>query len=288
MRAVGASYTEILAATGLYNSQPGLHAFFNNRTYLGIRKCGDLEVEGAHEPLITPETWDAAQQLKQRHPRTGARKRHPRRQRSRYLLSGLLHCGQCGAAMCGSYSPARQMKDGNRAEWRFYICGRKTREHLQACPSSRLKAEMLEDAVLHTIVDTVLTPEHLQHLLEDTNSALTAKRDDLTQRQKRLECDFAEVDRRIARLLDALEQGKSGAIRERLERRERERKRLQGEWQTVEERLKASTLEISPAALQTLIGEMHHVLKSGDVRKTRRLLRTLVVRIEATRQGGVL
>lgn len=34
---------------------------FRNRTYPGIRKCGELEIEDAHEPLIDRELRDAVQ-----------------------------------------------------------------------------------------------------------------------------------------------------------------------------------------------------------------------------------
>lgn len=288
MRAAGDTRMEILTATGLYHNTSSLSSFFGNETYLGIRKCGDLKIEDAHEPLITREIWEAVQKRRQRYTLSGAWKDHPRRVNSRYLLSGLLHCAQCGALMSGSYTPYRKMADGTRAEWRFYICTRKKAHHPQTCPSSRLKAEKIEDAVVDTLVRTVLTPDHLEHLAQEANRALSSQRQELTQRQKRLGHSLRQLEQRVGRLLDALERGESGAIRSRLDDRERERAHLLAQLEDLNEQMRRSRIDITPGALRKLAEDMHQVLKSGNVAMSRRILHALIVRIEADREGGVL
>jgi DNA invertase Pin-like site-specific DNA recombinase len=110
MRAQGASYKEILDETGIYSSTSSLSCAFRNETYLGIRKCDDLRVEDAHEPLISQEIWDAVQETLISKPGKGEDwpedKPHPRTQNSKhgpYLLSGcgILYCKYCGSAMYG-------------------------------------------------------------------------------------------------------------------------------------------------------------------------------------------
>ena len=292
MREAGASYDEILRATHLFKHQGCFVPFFANTTYLGIRKCGELEVENAHKPMITQEIWDAVQKRRQLRPSKRKGKSweddHPRRARSLYLLSGLLYCSECGAAMCGSYSPERHMKDGHRKEWRFYICGRKTRESLRACSSSRLKADVIESAVLETLLRDVLTVDHIEHIIRETNAALAERRGELKQSERRLRRGISRLDGQISRLIDGLESGESAAVRSRLERRERERDQLHAELLAVKERLQRSRIEISRGALEQLIGDMHAVLKDSDVNARRRLLRAFIVRIEANREGGVL
>jgi len=44
---------------------------FRNKTYLGIRKCGDLEIENAHGPLVSREAWDAVQATLRERPQKG-------------------------------------------------------------------------------------------------------------------------------------------------------------------------------------------------------------------------
>jgi len=292
MRANGASYREIIEETRLFRSDTCLPTFFRNKTYLGIRKCGQLEIEHAHHAMITQETWDAVQA--RRHV-TGPRRKaqswedgHPRRARSRYLLSGLLYCSECGAAMSGSYTPDRHLPDGHRRPWLFYICGRKSREGYGACPSSRLKAERIESAVLDRLLRDVLTVDHINDMIRDTNAALGEQHEALEQNQKRLQREIAQLDKSIARLIDALESGESGAVHSRLESREREQKELEGRLAAVDEQLQRSRIELSRDALEQLLNEMHTVLNEGDVGTRRRLLRAFVVRIEAGRKGGVM
>jgi len=61
MRAAGASYEQIHEATHVMGTLGSYVTMFRNKTYLGIRKCGDLEVENAHEPLVSRELWDTVQ-----------------------------------------------------------------------------------------------------------------------------------------------------------------------------------------------------------------------------------
>jgi DNA invertase Pin-like site-specific DNA recombinase len=61
MRADGKTYNDIVRATHgkLYQSINCWITFFSNRSYLGIGKCGDLEVGNHHEPVIDLATWEA-------------------------------------------------------------------------------------------------------------------------------------------------------------------------------------------------------------------------------------
>ena len=68
MRADEKSYTEIMQATRgkLYKTKNCLRAFFANKTYLGVGKCGGIEVENHHPALVDQATWDAVQDVQKR------------------------------------------------------------------------------------------------------------------------------------------------------------------------------------------------------------------------------
>lgn len=88
MKAQGVTTLEILDKTGLFKAKNSLTWFFRNKTYLGIRKCGELEIPDAHEPLIDRETWQQVQARLVRSPRKGKRwpqdREHPSRTASPY------------------------------------------------------------------------------------------------------------------------------------------------------------------------------------------------------------
>jgi DNA invertase Pin-like site-specific DNA recombinase len=171
MRAAGNSILQVHEETHLFHAKAGYSSFFRNKTYLGVRLCGDLEIPNAHEALITQEMWDRVQMITDPRPMKGQPmlEPHPRRVNSRFLLSGLLYCSVCGSAMCGEY---QQKRASGHNEWSFYICNKKVRLGKTACPNGKLQKERLERAVLSALLDRVLTPDQMQHLLDEVNAAL--------------------------------------------------------------------------------------------------------------------
>ena len=108
LRAQGKSYGEIQEATHglLYNSKSGWPSFFANKTYLGIGKCGDLEI-----PLITRRWWTRPPGMQCRKFRERIRSRAKRRARS--ILAGSLH-RRCFRGMRCAFTAARLCSTPNR------------------------------------------------------------------------------------------------------------------------------------------------------------------------------
>jgi len=52
--------------------------------------------------------------------------------------------------------------------------------------------------------------------------------------------------------------------------------------------LQSTRIDISRTALTSLVADMGQILREGDVPANRRLMRAFIVRIEATKKGGVL
>jgi DNA invertase Pin-like site-specific DNA recombinase len=95
MRAAGSTMAEIhgyLGAHGVEVSYAAVTRLLRNRAYLGEVNFGKLQNLEAHEPIITPEVWKAAQRTK---PTPG------RRAKSERLLArlGVLRCASCGRRM---------------------------------------------------------------------------------------------------------------------------------------------------------------------------------------------
>jgi hypothetical protein len=140
MRANGVTYSEIHAAIPSFYSQLRCWAgFFANKSYLGIRKCGDLEVPDAHPAIVTQEQWDKVQAMRGR--KSGGA--YPRRVSSPFLLSGLLICAYCGNLMSGS----------SGGDWKYYVCSRKTRDGWHTCEAHSIGANKVDKAVAHAILD---------------------------------------------------------------------------------------------------------------------------------------
>ena len=83
LRAEGRSFTQIEAATGIRYSTA--RQVCHNRAYLGLTRLRNEWHPGIHEPLVTPELFEAAQNGNPHGVRVG-----------RDLLSGRVVCGSCG------------------------------------------------------------------------------------------------------------------------------------------------------------------------------------------------
>jgi len=89
----GASIASVAADLGM--TAPGAAALLRNRLYLGELRVGDDVNLNAHEPLITPATYEATQAALDRRTRPA---RAPGRD-APALLAGLIRCAGCGHAM---------------------------------------------------------------------------------------------------------------------------------------------------------------------------------------------
>jgi len=285
MRAQGASYQEIHEATRLYRSFNSYACMFRNKTYLGVLKCGDLEIEGAIEPLVTPDLWDAVQQTLRKRPKRGERwpeeKVHPKRMRSPFLLSGLARCGYCGSAMSGSHSNV----GGNRGRrggkpWRYYICGRKKRQGYHSCPGRQVKAERVEAAVLEVVLQRVLTPAFVGDLVAEVNAHLARDAPNLEAEIQAVQKELAEVRRAIDNLLDLAETFGAASAGARLLEREAERDRLCAQLRVLEARRDAARLIVTEEVILEVLGGMRDTLTGEYIQAKRVLLSKIVDHVD--------
>lgn len=281
MRAQGASYTEINEETHLLGSRASYSAFFRNRTYLGIRKCGDLEIPDAHEPLTTQEHWDAVQA---RIERRASGEHNTRSHRSVYLLSGLARCAYCGAAMVGSRSNVNTRPN----DWRFYLCGRKKRERYGACECRQIGAESAEAAVLGAVIDNALTPVFFEELVDTVNTYLDQGALDIDAQILSAQKQLADVERAIRNLLDLAETFGARAAAQRILEREAERDKLVSELRSLELRKQQSQIEVSDAVVLDVIAGARRDLESESVQARRVMLKKFVDHVDMDNERATL
>ncbi|MDP2776173.1 MAG: recombinase zinc beta ribbon domain-containing protein [Anaerolineales bacterium] len=281
MRAEGKSYSEITRATGgkIYKSINCWPTFFNNKTYLGIGKCGDLEVSDHHEAAITQKKWDEVQSLIEASPWYGKKghPNHPRRKGNPSLLSGMAVCASCGAAIIHHTGH----KDH---QWPYYVCGDKDRKKgFNDCKARRVGAKKAEEAILDTVLNRVLTPTYFEELMAELRSRM--------ENSESLEAEISEkqialrdIDRGIQNLLDLAESFGAGAALGRLKQREVERVGVVAELNQLEAKKDISKVEISSEALSLALdtwrNQVLERLEKGEIPAMKIVLRRFVSKIE--------
>ncbi|MEW6093081.1 MAG: recombinase family protein [Chloroflexota bacterium] len=280
MRAQGKSYYEIQEATGcrLYRSKGSWVSFFQNKTYLGIGKCGMELFEDHHPAMVDRETWDKVQEIQQAHPRRGnsGGKRHPRRQVTVAMLTGLVVCIHCGSAMVSK----RYTHSGT---WRCYICNKKYLQGYDACEGRQVNARNAEVVVLDTLLNRILTPAYFNQLLARVQTRLDND-PDFDNRIALLRKSLADTERAIQNLLDMVETFGAHSAVDRLRQREAEKATLSAQLRNLESQLHARHLQLSPEALDEVFHawreQMTDTLGRQDIQAARIMIERFIIKIE--------
>ncbi len=280
MRVAGASYKEIHEATQVMGTYGSYVTMFRNRTYLGIRKCGEMEVEDAHDPLISQDLWDAVQATLRKRPEKGESwpegKQHPMRASSSYLLSGLAVCSVCGAAMV---SGEDNVSGSRKSPWPFYLCGRKKREGWHACSSGKIGARGPEEALLQLVTRRILTTDFVSSLVAEVNARMVRDAPSVQGQIEATEQQLAEIDQAIANLLDLAERFGASSAGPRVAEREAERAQLQARVRRLQLQQEARKLAIPAETVHDTVAKMRKDLAEGDTSTKRDILSKVVVEV---------
>lgn len=148
-----------------------VRGILDNPIYAGYNKFkGDL-YKGDHEAIITKEQFDDIQiELLKRQQQVYKDNNNPRPFQAKYLLSGIIKCGYCGAPLGVSLGNIR--KDGSRLK--KYQCYNRQPKRSRAtiynkgekCDSGFYMMEDLEKLVLDQIEDIQLNPESISESTE--------------------------------------------------------------------------------------------------------------------------
>lgn len=141
-------------------------------------------VEGHHPPIISQELWDKVQLLREKKA-TLPKKRFE----GEYLLTGLIRCPECGAAMTASRTVNRS-KNGEKITRMYYSCGRFRSQGSAVCHANSVRKVEAEQAVTERIRQAVVNPEILQRVVRNVNERRSGRikplRDELTAVQTRI------------------------------------------------------------------------------------------------------
>jgi len=277
MRARGCSLAEIRDATGrrVYKSKNCWTTFFKNKSYLGIGKCGEIEVADHHPAMIDQATWDAVQALR----REKLIESHSSFNRAPSMLSGLARCGGCGSAMNKNNSGSNH--------WSCYLCCKRKAQGKAGCASGQISQRKVDRVLLDAVITRVLANENAVLLAQaqaqlNNHAATDAEID-------RLEHELAACERAIQNLLDLAEAFGAGSAAARLVERESAKARLWAELTASRARRQAQKMTLNPAAIQTIFEHWRTMLtNTTDVLTLRRVLTEIIDHVDITRERMVI
>ena len=173
---------------GSWSSWSSVRNVLSNETYTGQLRFGEVVVENAHEAIISKEQFRMAQII------------HAKRQekygttafQSKYLLTGMLFCGYCGA---------RYYKR-NTGRYSYYTCYSRSKQIPKMvkdpnCKNRNWKAEELEPMVEEKVKELLRSPDMVAEI-----AAARKPKAPVPAKNIEIEKRIREIDRQIGKLME--------------------------------------------------------------------------------------
>jgi site-specific DNA recombinase len=196
---------------------------------------------------------------------------------SRYVLQGLLVCGQCGYAYCGRTNDARNA---------YYRCAGAMNipRHgfERVCGNKPVRMEQTDAAVWHEVCQLLAQPARLEQAYRQRLHPQQQ-----AQTHQGLEVQIGKLRRGIARLIDSYAEGlldkqefepRVTRMRARLQHLEAQAAHLEAEGE-MEDELRLIMGRLETCAAQGQVG-----LQQADVQARREIIRSLVKRVDVEQQ----
>lgn len=242
---------------------------FNQRNWrTGEKKDEDEIVRIPVEPIVSAEVFELVREkLSSRSPK----KSHPRRLSSPHLLTGVLRCGECGAAMT--------MATGKSNTYFYYRCTTRTKKHLDLCSSKMVPMAKLDSAVLSALADKVFTPERVGVLIRELKSRM---RGDNNISIDNLIKQSDMVQFKLNNLYRSIEDGiqVDGLLKQRLEQLKQQEVDLSQKIAGYDNSPQAMVENIAPDEIRSFTAKLRERLLNRDTAFSKEYLKLLVREVE--------
>ena len=244
-----------------------LNRILKNETYTGTYTRGEIAIPNNHPAIISSKTFATAQDRL-----TDCRcpSRSPKHSRG-YLLTGLIHCGDCGCRMQG------QQHNGCHT----YICSAYWRNR-GACSRNTVFENEVLGHIVGTIQEKLLDPRNVERLRKELYRQIKtfggkSNANSLRKKLDTVEAKLGKAKRRLVEVdVDLLP-----IVQEHLRELQNQQDRLQADLATAStprSRLLANCNRMVERALES-ITRLQDVFRGGDRETVRKCLREAVHRV---------
>ena len=168
---------------------------FRNRRYIGEYRYKDIVTPGGIPAIVDHDLFDRVQQRFEQNRIAHGR---PAKEDVSYLLTTKLFCGKCGTLMGGESGTSHM---GNT--YYYYKCGNAKRHGKAHCDLKAIRKEPLERFVVETAIKVIFSDEIIERLID---LIMEAQQQENT-RLPVLKDQLRDTEKRLANLLEAIEQG---------------------------------------------------------------------------------
>ena len=151
-------------------SKAHLALILRNITYIGKIKYAGQIYQGIHQPIISEELFELAQETHKR------RIRKFRIYRD-FLLGGLIRCKECGYTMSACFT--NKHKNGKLKRYYYYRCTCVNKKGWQVCSTKEVSAERIENYILENLERISFDKNYVENLVFKQNYEVISSNPDL-------------------------------------------------------------------------------------------------------------
>lgn len=250
---------------GVFKFESTVRLLVRNPLYIGYLQYKGETYPGQHPPLIDEELFGVVQEITRKKAAKSPENRHP------YLLTGLLHCGRCGARMHGR--SGTKLKDGYI---RYYVCYSRSgqQRHMMTCEHCDMPL-IRTDQLDPFVIDSVK-----QLRIEDVEAAGDEQTDENARRVALMRKEVERLDGKISKLIDlyADDAMPLDMMKAKMDEMTEQKRALEKEIQALEVAKGGKTHEEVAGLIQTL---QEFDWETAEPEQKRVILSQFIERIEA-------
>ncbi len=241
--------------------------------------------EGAHPAIIEAGLWEAVQaQRGQISFHIDSGKTNHKGARSKFLLSGLLKCEECGA----NFTITTTKKNGKARK--FYRCSYHSNRGKAVCGNGRtVNKDKLEGAVLDLLSEKLLNVDTIEAILEELRAQLKETGLANSGRAKEVDRQIRQVDREMKNLTAAIKAG--GPIEDFVKEYkacEARKTELKAETKELKGAEKAQVGNMGRRKIKAAIRDLKETLNYATPEEQKVLLQEHIRQIKIPRTGAAL
>jgi site-specific DNA recombinase len=208
-------------------------------------------------------------------------KAHPRRTGSRFLLSGLAVCGECGRALVGL--------DAKSGKYSYYVCNSLAKKGAGACSTPYLNSDKFERLVISKIKEHILTPQNLTELMKLVNEEMDAVSGEYQTEMETINSEIGGVEQRLGNLYNAIEKGniEFNLLKPRLQDLKAQHDKLLARKAELEGAISQKKIELAnPETVKRYVKDLQQFIDSNELMERKSFIKSFVKEIKVTGNEG--
>ena len=244
-----------------------------NQYKTNMNKANEVvRIENKYPAIIDKKTFfDTQSLLKERSPKITS----PRTISSKYLLSGLLFCGNCGSRMVGCAAKSSQHF--------YYACNNYRKKGKNICNAKLLNKKRIETFIINRIKANILTKKNLEELVKLTNKELIQNKTENKNRLDILDRQLADLTKRISKLYNVLETGNLDIeyLAPRIKELKSQIDILKEKRMEIIENIKTTEIKtLKSSEIKEYVSDLKNLLSNGTIIEQKSFIKSFIKRIE--------